>query len=49
LGFPSTYANGYVTPVGSQAVLAHADDRDVFVVQMEGEKEWKIYTSPVTW
>jgi len=41
--FPHAYANVYITPPGSQAVDAHADDRDVFVIQVAGKKSWKIY------
>lgn len=41
--FPHAYANTYVTPRHSQAVPAHADDRDVFVVQLYGSKTWTVY------
>jgi hypothetical protein len=41
--FPHAYANAYLTPPGLQAVPAHADDRDVLVVQVYGEKTWKVY------
>ena len=41
--FPHCYCNGYLTPPGAQAVPPHADDRDVFVVQLLGEKMWKVY------
>jgi hypothetical protein len=41
--FPHTYANAYLTPPGLQAVPAHADDRDVLVVQVVGEKTWRVY------
>jgi hypothetical protein len=41
--FPHVYANTYLTPPGSQTVPAHADDRDVFVIQLVGCKAWKIY------
>ena len=37
LGFSETRA---------QAVAAHADDRDVFVLQLHGEKQWKVYGEP---
>jgi len=36
------YANSYVTPPGTQAVPAHADDRDVFIVQLCGCKQWRL-------
>lgn len=41
--FPHAYANCYLTPPNSQAVPAHADDRDVLVIQLVGAKEWKVY------
>ena len=41
--FPFAYANAYLTPPASQAVAAHADDRDVFVIQVYGQKAWKVY------
>ncbi|CAK9079520.1 unnamed protein product [Durusdinium trenchii] len=47
LKFPSVYANCYVTPQFSQTAPPHADDRDVLVLQLEGEKHWSIYSSPV--
>ena len=47
LGFPAVYANCYVTPENSQTAPAHADDRDVFVLQLEGEKHWTLYDAPV--
>lgn len=41
--FPHVYANTYLTPPNSQTVPAHADDRDVFVVQLVGQKQWSVY------
>jgi ribosomal protein L16 Arg81 hydroxylase len=41
--FPHAYANCYLTPACSQAVGAHADDRDVLVLQVYGSKAWKAY------
>lgn len=41
--FPYVYANAYLTPPASQAVKAHADDRDVLVIQVYGRKVWKVY------
>ena len=41
--FPHVYANAYLTPPNSYAVPAHADDRDVLVIQILGSKRWKIY------
>ena len=43
--FPHAYANCYLTPPNSQAVHAHADDRDVLVIQILGAKEWQVYQS----
>lgn len=41
--FPHAYANAYITPAQSQTVSAHADDRDVLVVQVHGRKLWRVY------
>lgn len=41
--FPHAYANCYLTPPNSQAVKAHADDRDVLVIQLIGSKNWQVY------
>ena len=40
---PHAYANCYLTPPNSQAVPAHADDRDVLVVQLVGSKNWQVF------
>lgn len=40
--------NAYVTPPGSQGFGAHFDSHDVFVVQAEGTKTWRIGTRPDT-
>jgi len=40
------YVNCYVTPPGSQAVRPHTDDRDVFILQLCGQKAWKVYGNP---
>ena len=45
--FGHVYANMYLTPAGSQAVPPHSDDRDVFIIQLEGSKHWKVYHSPI--
>jgi hypothetical protein len=44
--FPHAFGNLYLTPPRAQAVDAHADDRDVIVVQLEGTKHWTVYHSP---
>jgi ribosomal protein L16 Arg81 hydroxylase len=41
--FPHAYANTYLTPPMTQSVPAHADDRDVLVIQIHGQKEWTVY------
>eukprot|EP00804_Cyclotella_cryptica_P003395 CCRYP_018566-RA/>CCRYP_018566-RA protein AED:0.00 eAED:0.00 QI:461/-1/1/1/-1/1/1/356/255 len=41
--FPHVYANAYLTPPNGHAVGAHADDRDVLIVQLLGQKAWKVY------
>lgn len=38
-------ANLYFTPPNSQGFQAHVDDHDVFVLQLEGRKEWIIHSS----
>ncbi|GKZ00147.1 hypothetical protein MPSEU_000968000 [Mayamaea pseudoterrestris] len=40
---PHVYVNTYLTPPMVQSVPAHADDRDVLVVQLLGNKEWIVY------
>lgn len=45
--FPHVYINTYLTPPKAAAVMAHADDRDVLVIQIEGKKHWKVYGSPI--
>lgn len=41
--FPHVYANSYLTPSRAHAVKAHADDRDVLVMQILGKKMWRVY------
>jgi hypothetical protein len=43
---PHAFANLYATPPCAQAVAAHADDRDVFVLQVSGAKAWRVYGAP---
>lgn len=40
-------ANIYVTPPGAQGLRSHWDSHDVFVLQIEGEKKWVLYDTPV--
>lgn len=35
--------NSYLTPAGTQGFAPHYDDIEAFVLQMEGEKLWKVY------
>jgi protein-L-histidine (3S)-3-hydroxylase / [histone H3]-trimethyl-L-lysine4/36 demethylase len=39
-------ANAYLTPADSQGFAPHYDDVDVFVLQLEGSKRWRLYTPP---
>eukprot|EP00924_Labyrinthula_sp_SR-Ha-C_P008952 snap_masked-scaffold_2-processed-gene-7.34-mRNA-1 protein AED:1.00 eAED:1.00 QI:0/-1/0/0/-1/1/1/0/491 len=36
-------SNIYLTPKGSQGFAPHYDDVDVFILQIEGKKKWKVY------
>lgn len=38
--------NLYLTPGNSQAFGSHFDNHDVFILQVEGSKIWKIFTPP---
>ncbi|XP_023239506.1 ribosomal oxygenase 2-like [Centruroides sculpturatus] len=40
-------ANVYITPRNSQGLSPHYDDVEVFIIQLEGCKEWKLYRPPV--
>ena len=42
---PHAFGNLYLTPPLGQAVDAHADDRDVLVVQLSGTKHWRLLGS----
>ena len=39
--------NVYLTPPGKQGFNTHYDDHDVFVIQVSGEKRWRLYEKPV--
>jgi len=36
-------ANCYLTPAGTQGLAPHYDDVDVFIMQLEGSKVWRLY------
>jgi hypothetical protein len=38
-----TGANVYFTPKSSQTFPRHSDPHDVFILQLQGEKKWKVY------
>jgi len=39
-------ANTYLTPESTQGFAPHFDDVDIFVLQTEGAKRWRLYKSP---
>ncbi len=39
--------NLYLTPPNSQGFKTHYDNHDVFVLQIEGEKAWRLYEKPI--
>ncbi|WP_417496461.1 cupin domain-containing protein [Maricaulis sp.] len=39
--------NIYLTPPEAQGFKTHYDDHDVFVLQVEGSKSWRLYDTPV--
>jgi len=40
-------SNVYITPKDSQGLAPHCDDVEIFVMQLEGKKQWKLYTPMV--
>ena len=36
-------ANGYLSPAASQGFSIHYDPHDVFILQLEGRKHWRLY------
>ena len=39
--------NIYLTPPNSQGFKTHYDDHDVFILQIAGEKQWRLYQKPI--
>ena len=39
-------ANSYLTPKQSQGLAPHYDDVEVFILQIEGTKKWRLYYPP---
>lgn len=39
--------NLYLTPPGEQGFRTHFDNHDVFVIQVEGAKQWRLYGVPL--
>ncbi|KAJ7955871.1 Lysine-specific demethylase NO66 [Quillaja saponaria] len=46
IGQPSVGANLYLTPPNSQGLARHFDDHCVFVCQLFGSKQWKVFSRP---
>jgi bifunctional lysine-specific demethylase and histidyl-hydroxylase NO66 len=40
--------NLYLTPPDAQGFPSHFDNHDVFVMQVQGRKRWRLYNTPVT-
>jgi ribosomal protein L16 Arg81 hydroxylase len=40
-------ANLYLTPPSAQGFRTHYDNHDVLVIQVEGEKAWRLYDMPI--
>ena len=40
------HANLYLTPEGAQGFDAHFDTHEVFVLQLEGAKQWRLFGAP---
>jgi ribosomal protein L16 Arg81 hydroxylase len=41
-------AVAYLTPAGQQGARAHSDPSDVYVIQLEGTKHWRVWATPQT-
>ena len=42
-----TQTNLYLTPAHAQGFPVHFDNHDVFVIQIDGEKRWRLYDVPL--
>ncbi|MFT3885907.1 MAG: cupin domain-containing protein [Flavobacteriales bacterium] len=42
-----TQTNIYITPPHEQGFRPHYDTHDVFILQVEGSKHWKLYDTPI--
>lgn len=40
-------SNVYITPAGAQGLPPHYDDVEVFILQLEGQKHWRLYSPTV--
>ncbi|KAL1788139.1 ribosomal oxygenase 2 isoform X1 [Sigmodon hispidus] len=40
-------SNVYITPAGSQGLPPHYDDVEVFILQLDGKKHWRLYSPTV--
>lgn len=40
-------ANAYLTPPNSKGFNPHSDTHDVFILQIHGKKEWKVWGCPI--
>jgi hypothetical protein len=45
-GFPFR-VNVYLTPREAQGFFPHADQHDIFIMQMAGSKHWKVFNNPI--
>ena len=43
-GVATVGANLYITPRGTRGLARHVDDHDVLVLQLRGEKRWKVWS-----
>jgi hypothetical protein len=48
LGHPLGSLSCYVTPPGGEGLVPHHDESEIFTLQVEGEKRWRLYHRLVT-